>query len=127
MYVSSKATLTEVNLVHCTPEGLPENVFRNLSPKTEAGRKLLSKGGWIAAYGAYLNDDGSFRSAGDEKVNNNVVLANASLTANTSKESIHHSVSGRQSQLLPWLKSGDSEKRHVEICPRETCGLSGAQ
>lgn len=50
------------------PEGVPEHVFRNLSPKTDEGRRLLRKGGWVAAYGAYLNDDGSYRSEGDEKV-----------------------------------------------------------
>lgn len=60
--------LTSVNLVHCTPEGLPENIFRNLSPKLKTGRRVLAPGGWVAAYGAYLNDDGSFRSAADAKV-----------------------------------------------------------
>lgn len=57
-----------VNLVHCTPEGHPENIFRNLSPKLATGRRVLAPGGWIAAYGAYLNDDGSFRSPADAKV-----------------------------------------------------------
>lgn len=57
-----------VNLVHCMPEGAAEDVFRNLSPLTPAGRKLLGPCGWIAAYGAYLNDDGSFRSEADKKV-----------------------------------------------------------
>lgn len=53
-----------VNLVHCTPEGLPEHVFRNLAPE----HGILAPRGWIAAYGAYLNDDGTYRSVGDEKV-----------------------------------------------------------
>lgn len=57
-----------MNLVHCTPEGLPENIFRNLSPKLKKGRRVLAPGGWVAAYGAYLNDDGSFRSPADAKV-----------------------------------------------------------
>ncbi|KAL1409534.1 hypothetical protein Q8F55_003518 [Vanrija albida] len=56
-----------LNLVHCMPEGGVEDVFRNLSPLTPGGRRLLAPCGWIAAYGAYLNDDGSFRSAADEK------------------------------------------------------------
>ncbi|KLT39202.1 hypothetical protein CC85DRAFT_305223 [Cutaneotrichosporon oleaginosum] len=56
-----------VNLVHCTPEGLPEHVFRNLSPLTPEGRRVLAPGAWIGVYGAYLNDDGSFRSDGDAK------------------------------------------------------------
>lgn len=63
-----RSSLTPVNLVHCTPEGLPENIFRNLSPKLKTGRRVLAPGGWIAAYGAYLNDDGSFRSPADAKV-----------------------------------------------------------
>ncbi|TXT04253.1 hypothetical protein VHUM_04251 [Vanrija humicola] len=56
-----------LNLVHCMPDGAAEDVFRNLSPLTPAGRKLLAPGGWVAAYGAYLNDDGSFRSDADAK------------------------------------------------------------
>ncbi|BEJ05422.1 hypothetical protein CcaverHIS641_0212390 [Cutaneotrichosporon cavernicola] len=56
-----------VNLVHCTPEGLPEHVFRNLSPLTPEGRRVLAPGGWIGVYGAYLNEDGTFRSEGDAK------------------------------------------------------------
>lgn len=63
-----RSSLTPVNLVHCTPEGLPENIFRNLSPKLKTGRRVLAPGGWVAAYGAYLNDDGSFRSPADAKV-----------------------------------------------------------
>lgn len=59
--------LTPVNLVHCAPEGVPEHVFRNLSPRSPENERILAPGGWIAAYGAYLNDDGTFRSEGDAK------------------------------------------------------------
>jgi hypothetical protein len=45
---------------------LPERIFANLSPG--ADRPLLFPGGWIAAYGAFKQDDGSYKSANDEKV-----------------------------------------------------------
>lgn len=60
-------TLIPVNLVHCCPEGVPEHVFRNLSPRTAEGRRVLVPNAWLAVYGAYLNDDGTFRSEGDAK------------------------------------------------------------
>jgi len=55
--------------VHCCPEGAPEGIFRHLSPQTESGRQLLNPHtGWIAAYGAYKNDDGTYKSENDKKV-----------------------------------------------------------
>lgn len=55
--------------MHCCPEGVPENIFRRLSPTTPSGRFLLDhERGWIAAYGAYKNDDGTYKSEGDQEV-----------------------------------------------------------
>ncbi|KAL7419671.1 cyclin-like protein interacting with PHO85 [Cryptotrichosporon argae] len=57
-----------LNLIHCCPEGLPEEIFRQLSPSRKHGRALLDpRRGWVAAYGAFLEDDGAYRSAGDAK------------------------------------------------------------
>jgi hypothetical protein len=61
-------TLT-VNLIHCCPSGLPEEVFKHLSPRSATGREMLNpRDGWIAAYGAFLEDDGSFKSSADAQV-----------------------------------------------------------
>jgi hypothetical protein len=58
-----------VNLIHCCPAGLPEQIFRHLSPLQAEGRVLLNpNSGWVAAYGAFLNDDGSHKSAADADV-----------------------------------------------------------
>ena len=56
-----------VNIVHCCPEGTPEHVFRQLALADE-GAQLLRRGAWIAVYGPYLADDGSYKSPGDEEV-----------------------------------------------------------
>jgi hypothetical protein len=58
-----------VNLIHCLEEHLPERIFENLSPG--ADRPLLAPRGWIAAYGAFKQDDGSYKSEKDEKVLSN--------------------------------------------------------
>jgi hypothetical protein len=60
-------------VVHCCPEGTPENVFRELAFPNEEftpfrSDQLLVKGGWVAFYGPYLADDGSYKSKGDEEV-----------------------------------------------------------
>lgn len=61
--------MISVNIIHCCPEGLPEEVFRHFSPETDTGRQLLdSQCGWIAAYGPFLADDGQYLSEGDAKV-----------------------------------------------------------
>jgi hypothetical protein len=58
-----------VNLIHCCPPELPENVFKHLSPLTEEGRNLLdSNEGWIVAYGAFLDDEGNYKSQADRLV-----------------------------------------------------------
>lgn len=44
-------------------------IFANLSPGAE--RPLLAPRGWIAAYGAFKQDDGSYKSENDEKVSFN--------------------------------------------------------
>jgi hypothetical protein len=54
-------------VIHCCPEGAPEHVFRQLA-HTETGIRILKEGGWIAVYGPYLADDGSYKSQGDEEV-----------------------------------------------------------
>ena len=65
----SSAPLIPVNLIHCCPEGYPEHVFEHLSPRSPEGRKLLDPAtGWVAAYGAFKNDDGSYRSESDQEV-----------------------------------------------------------
>jgi hypothetical protein len=56
-----------VNVIHCCPEGTPENVFRQLA-RIDDEVRLLRQGGWIAVYGPYLADDGSYKSQGDEEV-----------------------------------------------------------
>jgi hypothetical protein len=55
-------------VIHCCPEGIPQHVFRNLSTISKDGRSLLKPGGWIAVYGPFLADDGSYKSQGDEEV-----------------------------------------------------------
>lgn len=50
------------NVIHCCPEGLPERVFRELSTKA-----ILGEQGWIAVYGPYLADDGTYESPADEE------------------------------------------------------------
>lgn len=63
---------TIVNIVHCCPEGLPERVFRELSYSSSSagtsGEPLLADAGWIAVYGPFLSDDGTYKSLADEQV-----------------------------------------------------------
>ena len=61
-------------MIHCCPEGTPEHVFRQLA-HAESGTRILRKGGWIAVYGPYLADDGSYKSQGDEEVSQNLGLS----------------------------------------------------
>ncbi|WWD08827.1 hypothetical protein V865_006941 [Kwoniella europaea PYCC6329] len=58
-----------INLIHCCPLDAPENIFRHLSPiNPSIETKLIdTSNGWIAAYGPWLNDDGSYKSDSDEK------------------------------------------------------------
>ncbi|WVR04000.1 hypothetical protein IAU60_000999 [Kwoniella sp. DSM 27419] len=57
-----------VNLIHCCPLHLPEEVFRQLSPRSDDGKKRLNPtDGFVAAYAPFLNDDGSYKSEGDRK------------------------------------------------------------
>jgi hypothetical protein len=59
----------KVNLIHCCPPGLPEEVFKHLSPRSPTGREMLNpRDGWIATYGAFLRDGGSFNSSADAQV-----------------------------------------------------------
>ncbi|KAK1920977.1 hypothetical protein DB88DRAFT_501735 [Papiliotrema laurentii] len=65
-----------LNLVHCCPEDVPENIFKHLSPLSPAGPRLLDPNhGWIAAYGAYKNDDGTYKSPGDEEFDQTYIRA----------------------------------------------------
>lgn len=77
-----------VNVIHCCPQDLPERVFEQLSSSSissidsdtntneeqeqeeEQGSvgPILSENGWIAVYGPYLNDDGTYKSKADEEV-----------------------------------------------------------
>lgn len=65
-----------VNLIHCCPLDAPENIFRHLSPiNPSIETKLIdTSNGWIAAYGPWLNDDGSYKSDSDEKVSSVRIL-----------------------------------------------------
>ena len=61
--------MTIVNLIHCCPVGLPEKIFKHLSPKSESGRALLDPThGWIAGYGPWKNDDESYKTEKDREV-----------------------------------------------------------
>lgn len=62
-----------VNVIHCCPEGLPERVFRELARASSDGsdaRPILREEGWIAVYGPFLSDDGTYKSPSDEEVPN---------------------------------------------------------
>ncbi|WWC60099.1 uncharacterized protein I303_102663 [Kwoniella dejecticola CBS 10117] len=58
-----------INLIHCCPVELPEQVFEHLSPINArlVHKPLESDRSWIAAYGPWLNDDGTYKSSEDEK------------------------------------------------------------
>ncbi|WWD16708.1 hypothetical protein CI109_101139 [Kwoniella shandongensis] len=65
-----------INLVHCCPAGLPENVFRHFSPLRHSSEGLLdSSKGWVAAYGPWLDDQGNYKSDADEKFDNEYIKA----------------------------------------------------
>ncbi|WVF66888.1 hypothetical protein IAT40_001631 [Kwoniella sp. CBS 6097] len=65
-----------INVIHCCPPNLPEEVFRHLSPLTEDGKGLLDpSNGFIVGYSPFLNDDGSYKSAGDEKFDKEYIKA----------------------------------------------------
>ncbi|KAJ9103032.1 hypothetical protein QFC20_004841 [Naganishia adeliensis] len=61
------------NLLHCSPYRTQDDIFSHLSHSNacESGETrisgLLRNGGWVAMYGAFMTDDGSFASDGDEK------------------------------------------------------------
>lgn len=58
---------SSVNLIHCMPLGAPEEIFKHLTvPSSDSS--LLVDGGWIVAYGPWLNDDGSYKSQADQEV-----------------------------------------------------------
>ena len=80
-----------VNVIHCCPQDLPERVFEQLVISTRKSSSILtpdsdmntsedqqqgqgslgpilSENGWIAVYGPYLNDDGTYKSKADEEV-----------------------------------------------------------
>ncbi|OCF34672.1 hypothetical protein I316_03715 [Kwoniella heveanensis BCC8398] len=65
-----------INVIHCCPAHLPEEVFKHLSPLTEDGRRILDPtDGFVVGYSPFLNDDGSYRSAGDEKFDKEYIKA----------------------------------------------------
>lgn len=73
--ILSWLTLSGVgNLLHCSPRRTQDDIFSHLghSNACESGETqisgLLRNGGWVAVYGAFMTDDGSFASDGDEKV-----------------------------------------------------------
>ena len=59
---------TAVNLLHCMPPNLPEEIFRQLSPSRSEGPLLTPETGFVATYGPFLADDGTYRSEGDRQV-----------------------------------------------------------
>ena len=63
-----------VNLLHCCPVGVPEKIFKHLSPQNGNEAILDPRNGWVAAYGPWLNDDGSYKSQADRDVSWRSVL-----------------------------------------------------
>lgn len=63
-------TLTSIqgNLLHCSPVRTQDDIFSHLGNGGSGSSTLVKAGGWVAVYGAFLRDDGSFASEGDEKV-----------------------------------------------------------
>ncbi|WVQ94496.1 hypothetical protein IAU59_001575 [Kwoniella sp. CBS 9459] len=65
-----------INVIHCCPSQLPEEVFKHLSPLTREGRAMLDPvSGFIVGYSPFLNDDGTYKSAGDEKFDKEYIKA----------------------------------------------------
>ena len=62
-----------VNLIHCMPLEAPEGIFQHLTIPSY-GRSLLVQGAWVAAYGPWLNDDGSYKSQADKDVGFTLVI-----------------------------------------------------
>jgi hypothetical protein len=94
-----------VNVVHCCPEGAPENVFRQLaSPPSISGSAsstilsspLLEAGGWVAVYGPYLADDGTYKSPGDEEVSPPSPLHEVSLKCSSTELTF-------EQRILDWV------------------------
>ncbi|KAK6907139.1 hypothetical protein I203_101129 [Kwoniella mangroviensis CBS 8507] len=79
-----------INLIHCCPLDAPENIFRHLSPVNPSiDTKLIdTKNGWIAAYGPWLNDDGSYKSDSDEKFDKEYIKSKSPLLGLRSIKSI---------------------------------------
>ncbi|WWC99102.1 hypothetical protein V866_005997 [Kwoniella sp. B9012] len=79
-----------INLIHCCPLDAPENIFRHLSPiNPSIETKLIdTKNGWLAAYGPWLNDDGSYKSDSDEKFDKEYIKSKSPLLGLRSIKSI---------------------------------------
>ncbi|KAK8861387.1 hypothetical protein IAR55_002206 [Kwoniella newhampshirensis] len=80
-----------LNLVHCVPAHLPEEVFRHLSPLISPGRRLLDGSkGWIAAYGPWLDDEGNHKSVADQEFDEKYIKAHHPDLGLRSVKSITH-------------------------------------
>ncbi|WVQ62789.1 uncharacterized protein L199_000937 [Kwoniella botswanensis] len=79
-----------INLIHCCPLDAPENIFKHLSPiNPSIETKLIdTKNGWLAAYGPWLNDDGSYKSDSDEKFDKEYIRSKSPLLGLRSIKSI---------------------------------------
>ncbi|ORX36330.1 hypothetical protein BD324DRAFT_651570 [Kockovaella imperatae] len=59
-----------LNLIHCCPLGVPEEIFKHLSgdiSSSDVDESLLhSSSSWVAAYGPWKNDDGTYKSDADK-------------------------------------------------------------
>lgn len=70
--LKAKDTLQD-NLLHCAPfPAVLDAIFSNLRGSHSDDRRnqsLIEAGGRVTIYGAFMNDDGSFASENDQKVN----------------------------------------------------------
>ncbi|WWC87681.1 uncharacterized protein L201_002572 [Kwoniella dendrophila CBS 6074] len=70
-----------INVIHCCPITLPEEVFKRLSPinPSSCPKLIDTSKGWIATYGPWLNDDGTYKSEGDEKFDKEYIKSKSPL------------------------------------------------